>query len=155
MKDTRIPVGAESEPIVNERLPIFDPRDRMWFPENPSFHRVWVTDVGHQVKDFLDSGFNFVTMETWETETGEKPVVDAREGSQMSSLVERKVGRAGTIENATAYLMQIDKSRWERIKAGRDAERMAAWRQIHRDVDDLKNQPGNFGTGLTLETNRR
>jgi len=143
-KRGRPPIGADTEKIRNKRLPIFDARDRHYFPTNPAFHRVWVTDVRNQVQDYEESGFSFVTKQQLREEQGRVGEGDPREGTQIDSRVSINVGRAHTQDNAIAYLMQIPTEEWEEIRKMIAEERQAPMKQIGETVKGMKND-GFYG----------
>lgn len=138
------------EALRGQRLPIFDPGDRFWFPKNPNVFRVWVTDVKNQVQDHLDSGFQFVTRKELDQEARGARVgdVDPRERQAEESRVCLFVGRAHVQENAKAYLMQTPIERWRAIQALKAEENTRPIRELRRDTKGLQQGSGMYGEGL-------
>lgn len=140
----RTPVGADTETNRKRRPPIFDQRDRMAFPRDPAYYRVWVTDIKNQVQDFLDSGFTFVKCSDigWSNRgVGEGSI---ESGSRMESRVSLKVGRADIEDNADAYLMQIPIGEWESMKRDNDREKQEIYSQLKRDIKSMARQQGFY-----------
>ena len=142
-KPKRTPIGADTSKL--RRLPIFDPRDRMSFPKDPTKYRLWVTDVKNQVQDYLDSGFQFVHKKDigW--------VGEGNEDSQMEPRVSLNTGRADINDNSISYLMEIDMAIWEKIRAEHLLERREVLEQLKRDVNKMKQNQEYYGTGLDVK----
>ena len=149
---------AEVERLKRERATIGDSRLADWFPKNPAFQRVWVTDVKNQVQDFLNKGYTFMTQDEWDRECervdGPRDDKDPRERGPSERRVSRRVGRAHVQDNAVAYLMQVPVLRYRALQVLRDQERSAPIKQIHGDAKALKGAPGFFGQGLQSKRTR-
>lgn len=103
-------------------IPIADPRQRLSFPQRDDKHRIWVTDTGrNEPQDYLLTGFTYCTRDELAKEgwIGEGHIED---GDSLENRVSKNVGRAGTLDNAMAYLMEIDMDEWQEIRE-----------QIHED----------------------
>jgi len=141
----RIPVGGNTN--KKRRLPIADKRDRLYFTEDPSKHRVIVTTK--LLKDYLDSGFRHVK---W-ADIGQVGEGAIEEGSRMGEYVSWNVGRADGIENATGWLLEMDMDEWlNEVKPQIAAERQRPVREIAQNIKSLKAQDDTFyGPGLSLK----
>lgn len=140
----RPPIGANTEKIRNKRLPIFDPGDRLSFPRNPAFHRIWVTDVKNQLQDHLDSGFSYVTRRMVLEEEGRIGEGDSRQDTDMDTRISRNVGRAHVHDNAIAYLLQIPMDEWQEIRKMISEERQRPMKEIKGQIESMKRQ-GYYG----------
>ena len=143
----RVPVGADTESIRSRRIPLLDPRDRLAFPKDPAWHRVWVTDNGRgQVEDYMDSGFTFCDKKDigW---VGEHHIED---GESLDTRVSVQVGRAGAKENALAYLMQMPMEEWKMLKQAIADERSRPIKEIQESASAMKDQ-GYYGKGIQLK----
>jgi hypothetical protein len=126
-------------------IPIADSRQRMTFPKRPDKYRIWVTDTGrNEPADYLATGFTFCTQEEMAKEgyVGEGYI---EEGGQIESRICLNVGRAGHIDNAMAYLMEIDMDEWQEIRAQIHEERQEPIKQIIRQHEAAKRAGELYG----------
>lgn len=147
MKRSRSPIGADTEKVRNPRPPIFDQHDRHYFPKNPAYYRVWVTDVKNQVNDFLRWGFTFVEQSAIAEEEGRIGEGDPRQTGSVDTRVQINVGRAHVKDNAVAYLMQLPMDVWLEAKKYIAEERQRPIREIKGQIEGMKRQ-GYYG-GMT------
>ncbi len=146
MPAIRKPVTSNKETKI--RSPIFDRRDRLAFHKNPRFYMQWVNDVKNDVNDYLDAGFTFVSEdERW----GKESDIDV--GKSLDSRASVNVGRAGGLENVTAFLMKIPKEEWAEITAPYKKEAQNALKQMTRQKQALNEQEGEDGFygGLSIK----
>lgn len=143
----RVPIGGDTESARSRRIPLLDPRDRLSFPQDPAYKRVWVTDNGKgQVQDYMDSGFSFVNKDDigW---VGENALNDS---DGLDSRVTKQVGKAGVYDNATAYLMQMPMEEYKILQEAIHAERSTPIREIQEASHNLKRE-GYYGEGIELK----
>ena len=142
----RTPIGADTDAVRSRRIPLLDPRDRLAFPKDPGYHRVWVTDIRGQLRDYMDSGFSFVDKKDigW---VGELHISD---GESLDTRVSLNVGRAGTSDNAIAYLMQMPMDEWVILKKAIADERSKPIREIQESAGRMKDS-GFYGQGIELK----
>lgn len=138
MANIRKPVSATEETKI--RTSIFDRRDRLSFRKNPKFYMQWVNDVRDDVQVFLDTGFTFVSEdERWGRESG----IDV--GKSLDSRAAVNVGRAGGMENVTAYLMKIPLDEWLRLKEENRQRVNAPMRELKKIESELKQNDAFYG----------
>ena len=92
------------------------------------------------MQDYLDAGFVFVSEdERWGRES------DIDVGKSLDSRAAVNVGRAGGLENVTAYLMKIPKEEWQAITAPYKKEAQDALKDLTRQKQALNQQEGEEG----------
>lgn len=148
----RVPIGGDTEAAKSRRIPLVDPRDRLNFPKDPKYHRVWITDVRGQVDDYLDSGFDFCNKDEigW---TGESHISD---GDSVDTRVAKNVGRAGTIDNAIAYLLQMRTEDYKELQKLVHTERQRPINDIKRQREEIARKDDDdfsstYGSGVSLK----
>ena len=142
----RVPIGSNTDAVRTRRIPLLDPRDRLSFPKDPKYHRVWVTDVRGQIMDYAESGFSFVN----KNDIGWVGELHIDGGDSLDTRVSLNVGRAGTLDNAIAYLMQMPTDEWEILKKAIADERSKPIREIQESAGRMKDG-GFYGQGIELK----
>lgn len=139
--------------------PLFDMRNRLAFPKDDRFYRMWITDEPGQVAAALDTGFDFVTQDEIEW-VGQN---HAQEGAQMENRVVINAGRGGHSDNTLCFLMQMPIDRWlvlrKQILDNRndglgDLRRNTKKIKQHKFNNDDSDYGGHYGD-VSLETNIR
>lgn len=141
MANIRKPVNATVETKI--RTSLFDRRDRLAFKKDPKFYRVWVNDVRNEVQEYLDSGFTFVSEDARWGRTDEK-AIDA--GTPLDSRAAVNVGRAGGLENVTAFLMQIPIDDWEELRKPAIEAAQFPTKEVLRQAEQLKQSDNFYGS---------
>lgn len=137
MANVRKPVTATGENKV--RTNPFERRDRLAFQADPKYHTQWFNDVGTTIQDMVDAGFQFVSeRERW----GKVNEGNPDSGTAMSDRVAVNVGRAGGLENVTAYLMRMPLDEFNEMMEPMRQE--ARRNHAKEEVDKLK-QSGYYG----------
>ena len=133
----RQPVGAKGTISTKRRLPIADKRSRLWFPDDPKYHRVIVND--EYLEDYLKSGFSHVTYsELAEDDRRYMGQGNVNNGNtEDGTFVSWNVGRARE-ENTRGWLLQIQMGEWKEIKRMIQEERQAPMEELKQTHKDMK-----------------
>jgi hypothetical protein len=119
--------------------PLFDPRNRLAFPKDERYYRLWITDEPGQVQAALDTGFQFVTQE----EIGWVGQNHGQEGAQMESRVVINAGRGGHADNTLCYLMQMPIGDWIPLRKHILSKRNDGLGDLRQNTKRIKQQKFN------------
>jgi hypothetical protein len=117
----------------------------MTFPRRDDKYRLWVTDTGrNEPADYEATGFTYCTKDAMSKEgwVGEG---HNEEGDTLDSRVSLNVGMAGTLNNAMAYLMEIDMSEWKEIRAQIIEDKREPLKQIINKHEQDRKSKGMYG----------
>jgi hypothetical protein len=138
MAAIRKPVNSTEDTKIRKNP--FDRSDRLAFNKNPKFYMQWVNDVRNDVQQFLDAGFNFVSEEErW----GKENTIDG--STPLDSRASVNVGRAGGMENVTAYLMKCPIDEWQEMCKYRIEEARAPLQELLADTNKMKQSKEYYG----------
>lgn len=135
--------GAEKRTL--KRPAIWDKSDRHAVPRDGKHQYLWVTDSGRQEPVvYQQSGWEFVTREM----IGNAPIGEGAsyEGAPVeSNRVVLNVGRAGSAENAMAYLMRCPLDIYEEFREAESEYRNQPLRDIMRKNKQMIEEEGFTG----------
>jgi hypothetical protein len=92
------------------------------------------------VQDYLDSGFKFVAEDS---RFGRS--FDIEVGKSLDSRASVNVGRAGGMENVTAYLMEIPIDEWNEMRKEMIEAARNPMKELKRQADEMVKSEAYYG----------